>query len=154
MQEYHTKRFLHAQLWPLRTLGDRCRQSYNNKRQGRYQPPPSGNVKGFFTVVHPFCVLSREVAIETIRQHLGDAIADRCDPQGLFATYLTPSIKEAMNLAKGVVVKPVKVKHHHKMYRSRIDRKMIWRLRQGAGSAADLATLMLSWSKRGIAGLL
>ena len=115
---------------------------------------PSGNVKGFFTVVHPFCVLSREVAIETIRQHLGDAIADRCDPQGLFATYLTPSIKEAMNLAKGVVVNPAKVKHHHKMYRSRIDRKMIWRLRQVAGSAADLAILMLSWSKRGIAGIL
>ena len=113
---------------------------------------PSGNVKGFFTVVHPFCVLSREVAIETIRQHLGDAIADRCDPQGLFATYLTPSIKEAMNLAKGIVVETAKVKHHHKMYRANLDRKVVWRVKEKAGSAADLAILMLSWSKRGNAG--
>ena len=113
---------------------------------------PSGSVKGFFTVLHPFTQLNREVAIETIRQHLGDAIADRCDPQGLFATYLTPTIKEAMNLAKEVVVAPAKVKHHHKMYRANLDRKVVWRVKEKAGSAADLAILMLSWSKRGNAG--
>ena len=115
---------------------------------------PSGSIKGFFTVMHPFQKLTREVAIETIRQHLGDAIADRCDPQGLFRTYLTPTIREAMNLAKGIAVSPAKHKHHHKMYRATVDRKMVWRLSEAAGSAADLAVLMLSWSKRGTAGLL
>lgn len=69
----------------------------------------SGNIKGAFTITHPCQRITSEKAMATVRAYLGDAIANRVDPAGMFSCESNQDMLDMIREAKSFAVPVARV---------------------------------------------